>query len=128
MKTPSHIKQLNKRIAAAMIDAVNDPADPCELAYPAWQATHSLTNSDIDVNIISEAARRLGLRADDLPTGDDLLDYVCGCSSIKFETFAVLVINIDGRQFMVGEIDGDNTPVVREMKKPINFSKEAANE
>ena len=116
------IKQLNQKIIAAMIEAVNDQGDPCELAYPAWLATHSVdTNANVEESIIEVAFKRMNLPAGD-PAGDEPVDYVFN-SDLGLEVYAVLVINIGGRQFLVGEdyVDGKSIPVVREMKKPISF-------
>jgi len=42
----------------------------------------------------------------------------------KLETFVILVINIDGRQFLFGEdyVDGKSLPLIRVMKKPVSFA------
>lgn len=107
--------QLNQKLVAAMIEAILDFGDPCELAYPAWLAAHQTDSASAGENIILEAFRRLGLPESD--GIEDPVDYVYGQGLGGLEVSAVLVINIDGRQFLVGEdyVEGKSIAVIREV-------------
>jgi hypothetical protein len=116
-----------EEIQAAMIAAILDTDDPCDLAYPVRIINRQFDNSNtMPDNIILAAYKRM--QTDGMiPNGDPGNFVTCILdSAFPLTVTATLIINIGARQFLVssGYMDGKGVPVVRELGQPVSFERE----
>jgi hypothetical protein len=114
-------EELKRLIVEKLIQVINDPDDPADMHFAAWHSSHGLSGDcDMPRNIIVEALNRLEAEQPE-QEGEYREDFVHAQGLITVD--AVLVVNVDGRQFLVADdrVGLREVTIVHELKPPLNF-------
>jgi hypothetical protein len=112
-----------KQAIEVILDKISKDAQD-EIHFAVWRAGHAMSDCDAPNAIVKAAFERLKTKDVELPDSDadEFLDRIYAEGpSIGID--AVLVINVGGRQFLVGEsyADGQNVNIIHEVEKPFDF-------